>query len=99
MRVIYRVLFASLLLVALFGRMAMAEETTDKKPEVEVRFFYLMCNDVAAMRGFYTDLLGMSETNYYNEPEMGWLCYAFGDIEFMFFRAENALPVPDKYAS
>ncbi|MBN2083154.1 VOC family protein [bacterium] len=77
----------------------MADEATAKQPEVEVRFFYLLCNDVEAMRGFYTDLLGMQETNYMNEPEMGWLCYAFGDIEFMFFRAENTLPVPDKYAS
>ena len=33
----------------------MAEE----KPKVNVRFIFSMCNDINAMRHFYTDLLGI----------------------------------------
>ncbi|MBN2381033.1 hypothetical protein JXM67_14645 [candidate division WOR-3 bacterium] len=49
------------------------------------------CNDLEAMRRFYTDLVGMSQRGY--SAEHGFLTYAFGGGEMMFFASQERLPV------
>jgi catechol 2,3-dioxygenase-like lactoylglutathione lyase family enzyme len=56
-------------------------------PQVNVRFVYNFCGDLAAMRHFYTDVLGMAEKSY--NDEQGWLVYQSDGFELMFFRADG----------
>lgn len=54
------------------------------------------CNDIAATRRFYTELLGLDETFYHQER--GWLNYRLGDTLLVFARAPHPLPVIDAWA-
>ncbi len=62
----------------------MSEKTA---PKVSVRFVYNFCRDLAAVRRFYTDVLGMKEKSY--NDEQGWLVYESEGFELMFFRADG----------
>lgn len=66
-------------------------EMPPTEPEVKLSFIYLYATDLAAMRHFYTDLLGLSETSYQEGPE-GWLGYKSGALEFLIFPAPAASP-------
>ena len=70
--------------------MSMAE---NEIPRVNLRFLFVMCNDILTMRHFYTDLLGMKETSFTNDEHWGWLNYKSEGLEFMFFRAKEKMPV------
>ena len=65
----------------------------------QIRFLYLMCNDVAAVKAFYVDLLGMTAGGFADTKEFGWLCLKCDGFEAMFFRADAKLPVADTFAS
>jgi catechol 2,3-dioxygenase-like lactoylglutathione lyase family enzyme len=52
---------------------------------------FCYCNDLEAMRSFYTDLIGMAQRGY--SAEHGFLTYTFGGGEMMFFASEQELPV------
>jgi catechol 2,3-dioxygenase-like lactoylglutathione lyase family enzyme len=54
-------------------------------PAVRVNFIYGHCHDVAAMRHFYSDLLGLTESSYRNDDEWQWLVYECGCFQLMFF--------------
>ncbi len=54
-------------------------------PKVNVRFIFNMCNDVEAMRNFYSDLLGMAEDAFYSTEEFGWVSYPCEGVYLMFF--------------
>lgn len=71
-------------------------EMTKDTPKVNIRFLYNYCNDLAEIRQFYTDLLGMKETAY-NE-EWNYLCYKVEGMDFMFFGSDEEIPVRDKFA-
>jgi hypothetical protein len=45
------------------------EKIEKETPKIDVKFIYSLCNDIDAMRHFYTDLLGMKEIAYYNDAE------------------------------
>lgn len=66
------------------------------KPAVtaNINFIYVSCNDLAAMRHFYGDLLGMTEVSYREGPE-GWLVYQCAGFQFMIFPSGQELPVPE----
>ncbi len=74
----------------------MAEE--GKEPKVKLGFIYNHCNDVEAMRKFYTDLIGLKEFAFHNDEQWGWLCYKTGGLELMFFRTEDMIPVQEQWA-
>lgn len=74
----------------------MAEEV--KEPKVKLGFIYNHCNDVEAMRKFYTDLIGLKESGFHNDEQWGWLCYKTGGLELMFFRTEDEIPVQEQWA-
>jgi catechol 2,3-dioxygenase-like lactoylglutathione lyase family enzyme len=62
--------------------------TVDEKAGsvIDVRFVYNYCNDLAAMKHFYTDLLGLNEVGY-NE-DYRYLCYQCEGFRLMFFRPD-----------
>ncbi len=81
-----------------FCEVVMAEEETKAEaPKVNIKFLFVMCNDVDVIRHFYTDLLGMTESSYMNTDDWAWICYKSGNMEFMFFRGHEELPVNDEW--
>lgn len=73
------------------------DEITGDGPEVNIRFLFVMCNDIDEMRHFYTDLLQMKETSYMNEEDWGWLVYKCDGFEFMFFEGFDEMPVIEEW--
>ncbi len=73
----------------------MGDEKEKVVPKVKIRFVYNHCNDLLAMRRFYTDLLGMTELGY--NLEWNWLGYDCAGFQLMFFGAEDKLPVPTEF--
>ena len=65
-------------------------------PEINVRFVYNFCNDLGAMRRFYTELLGLDEAAYSEEHR--YLCYQSEGFQFMFFRPDAEVPLRDGWA-
>jgi catechol 2,3-dioxygenase-like lactoylglutathione lyase family enzyme len=71
-------------------------ETNDKniiQPNISIRFIYSFCNDVRSIRHFYTDLIGLKEVSFKDTDEWGWVVYQSEGFQFMFFRAENQIPI------
>lgn len=67
-------------------------------PKVNVRFLYVMCNDVGLMRDFYSDVLGMSELNFRDDENFGWAVYDTEGFQLMFFRWDSELPFDERWA-
>lgn len=65
---------------------------------VTIKFLFNYCNDVEAIRHFYTDLIGLNQTHYVNTEQYGYVVYASGSLEFMYFRADVKLPVQEAWA-
>jgi catechol 2,3-dioxygenase-like lactoylglutathione lyase family enzyme len=57
---------------------------------------FTWCNEIAAMRSFYTDVIGLEET-YYN-ADHGWLTYQVGPTMLAFMTAPEPVPVIDQWA-
>src|SRR5262245_58471001 len=67
-------------------------------PTINVRFLFNYCNDIEAVRRFYTELLGMKQGSFKNEKEWGWVVYQCQGLEVMFFRTSEKLPVSEGFA-
>jgi catechol 2,3-dioxygenase-like lactoylglutathione lyase family enzyme len=65
-------------------------------PQVNVRFVYNFCGDLAATRRFYTELLGLDEAGYSEEHR--YLCYQCEGFQLMFFRPDAEVPVKRGWA-
>jgi len=75
-------------------------ETNTKPPfnGPTIRFLFNVCNDLAATKNFYVDLIGMKVTQY--EEEWGYLNIQCDGFEFMFFKSEKGdLSVAERWAS
>ena len=70
-----------------------------EKPKVNARFLYLMCNDVAAMKRFYADLLGMKPAGFMDSPQFAYFVVQSEGLQMMWFRADKPLPVATAFAS
>jgi hypothetical protein len=79
----------------------MADEKKPDAPTINIRFLFNFCNDVEAVRRFYTDLLGMKQGSFKNEKEWGWVVYRSQGLELMFLRADekDKLPIPEGFAA
>ena len=66
--------------------------------KVELNTVFRWCNDVVTMRHFYTDCLGLTETYFLNDEAHGWLTYQVGEVQLVFTRAAEALPVATQFA-
>jgi len=79
--------------------MTAEEAKAPQKPKVNIRFLFNVCNDIDAVRHFYTDILGMKEQAYMNDENFGYISYECeGGVYFMFFRADEKLPVLSEWA-
>lgn len=68
----------------------------DAPRAVNVRFVYNFCNDLAAMRRFYTDLVGLDEAAFSEEHR--YLCYQCEGFQLMFFRPDANVEVREGWA-
>ncbi|MDD4664150.1 MAG: VOC family protein [Caldisericia bacterium] len=66
--------------------------------KANLKFLYLLANDLKALRHFYSDLLNMQENSYYEDEQFGWLSYHADGIEMDWFRTEKPLPVIEEWA-
>jgi hypothetical protein len=98
-----KVLFTLLIAVAilgLIGRLAMAEEPSEKQvPAVGIKYFYVYCNDIEAMRVFYSELLGMEEVAFNNDDKGAWLVYDCGGVELDIFPADGEIEVKQDWGA
>ena len=61
-------------------------EYGDESPVMHTLFE--LCNDVAQMRSFYSDALGLAETMF--NAEKGWLTYQAGAVQVVFTEPRSA---------
>lgn len=57
---------------------------------------YVYCNDIPAMRHFYTNLIGLEESFF--DAEHGWLTYNSGALQIVYMKAESSRPVSEAWA-
>jgi hypothetical protein len=66
-------------------------ENEIKKPAI--KFFYIFANEIAPMRKFYTETVGLEEFCAIDDENFGYINYRMGDFEFMVFRTDQPIPV------
>ena len=66
--------------------------------EIHIDTIFRYCNDVDAMRHFYTELVGLEETYYRNDEEHGWLTYQIGKTQLVFTRSESIQTIETAWA-
>ena len=59
-----------------------------------VRFLHVLCNDVAPIRRFYSERLGLDEISHRDDTEGGWVAYQCEGLQLMFHRWSGSDPVP-----
>jgi catechol 2,3-dioxygenase-like lactoylglutathione lyase family enzyme len=74
---------------------AMDQPEQPAQPQITLGYIYVSCNDIAAMRRFYVELLGMPEQSYQADGEVKWLVCQCRGCELMFFAGGPPLAVPD----
>ena len=70
----------------------------EEKPAAKLGFIYNHCNDIEAMRKFYSELIGLKEAGYHDDENWGYLCYKTGGLELMFFRTEEKIRIQEQWA-
>lgn len=68
------------------------------KMKVELNTIFRWCNDVATMRHFYTECLGLAETYFRDDEAHGWLTYQVGEVQLVFTRTDEPLSVASQFA-
>ena len=66
--------------------------------KIELNTIFRWCSDVATMRHFYTECLGLEETYFRSDAEHGWLTYQLGEVQLVFIRSGEPLPVTTQFA-
>ncbi len=64
-------------------------------PVPGVKFLYLSCSDLDAMRGFYTDLVGIDEMYFSAEERM--LAYDCAGFQFTILESDQAVSVDEDW--
>ena len=62
-----------------------------------VRFIYFYCQDLAAMRHFYSELIGLKET-YFSEDDRPSVAYDCDGLQFTIYKSDNVSVTPNEYA-
>jgi catechol 2,3-dioxygenase-like lactoylglutathione lyase family enzyme len=70
----------------------------DKMANIRVHTLFRWCNDVAALRRFYSDVLQLDETFYRDDEKYGWLTYQVGGVQLVFMRASQPMPLMSDWA-
>jgi catechol 2,3-dioxygenase-like lactoylglutathione lyase family enzyme len=84
--------------VGCMATMEMRPMPKKPKPRVNVRFLFVICNDVAAMKAFYCDALGMTAGSFVDEKDAGWLVLQTDGFQLMCFRLDEPVAVHDQFA-
>lgn len=66
--------------------------------ETKINTLFYWCNNVAEMRYFYSDLLGLEETYFLDDDTHGWLTYKLHGVQVVFMRASQTLPIQAGWA-
>ena len=69
-----------------------------EKINAKVSYFYFVANDLKAMRHFYTTLIGLPESAYFEDEQIGYLCYQMEGFEMMWFRSVKKVPIQTDWA-
>ena len=78
--------------------MSQNTENSDNKPKISIKYLFNCTSDIPGTRKFYSELIGLKETQY--EEEWGYVCYQCEGFELMFFARENEdPPIPTEWAS
>lgn len=64
--------------------------------KLNLRFLYVFCNDIGAMRGFYTELIRLTEIYYAPGPD-GGLAYKCDQLQFTILPTQNTIPNPEAW--
>lgn len=62
-----------------------------------IKFIYIFCNDLQAMRYFYTNILGLNEI-YYSDPPDGTVAYDCDGLQFTIINNPKAQQAPKDWA-
>jgi catechol 2,3-dioxygenase-like lactoylglutathione lyase family enzyme len=65
-------------------------------PTTHISTLFYWCNDIAATRHFYADLIGFEETCY--DEQAGWFTCQSGGLILVFIRPCNPLPTLAEWA-
>ena len=71
----------------------------ESAPRARMRYLFHVCNDVAAMRRFYVELLGLQQLAFMDERDFGWLSIDAGGFESMWTRANSHVEPATTFAS
>jgi LysM repeat protein/catechol 2,3-dioxygenase-like lactoylglutathione lyase family enzyme len=66
--------------------------------DVELSTIYYWVNDIAETRSFYTDLIGLEETSFFEEDGSGLVVYDAGNVEIIFLQSADEIPVIEDWA-
>lgn len=69
------------------------------KPTIHIRFLYRHCNDIPAMRAFYTDGLGMLEVSHRDDEDEGWLVYQSEGLQLIIIRQGTPVEALEDFAA
>ncbi|MCC7431158.1 hypothetical protein IT568_09970 [bacterium] len=62
----------------------------------KIHYIYNFCNDLKAIREFYSECIGLQECFY--EPKYGCISYQLQGLEFMFWETDEDLKKPSGFA-
>lgn len=58
-------------------------------PVLNIRFLYAFCGDIASVRSFYTEQLGLLESSHMDDASFGYVSYNCEGMQLMFFRWDD----------
>jgi catechol 2,3-dioxygenase-like lactoylglutathione lyase family enzyme len=69
-------------------------------PRSTIKYIYLYCRDLEAMRRFYVDLLGLEQQSYQNDENGSWLACQCDGFQFVIFPVDAPVgPPPEGWAN
>ena len=68
-------------------------------PSMNIRFLYRYCNDIAPMRAFYSDGIGLEEKSHRDDDEHGWLVYASEGLQMIVMRHDTVVEAHSDFAT
>ncbi len=72
--------------------------SSDKRPNITIKYIFSHTTDMLGTRQFYSELIGLKETAF--SLEGGFICFQCDGFELMFFAKEQHSPtIPTEWAS
>ncbi len=74
-------------------------EAETPPPSINIRFLYRYCNEIAPMRAFYSDGIGMQEKSHRDDEEHGWLVYGSEGLQLIVMRHDTPVTALTGFAT